>query len=328
MGSFFESVQKEIALSLSHMDKIAGLGKNKNVNVTLLKQKLDKDEMANFILEAIKRTESCVELLKNASSEVELNQKESKAAGNKIILLQCELLCSKTDQINRFQSMVDNKLKDTIKTEMKTYSDAVKKDAGETLTIRNIKTVVKDIVKNGSEEREKNLIVFGVPEDADENLNEKVGKIFSTINVKPRFNAAHFGRIEGKRPVRVTVDKTETVFEVLKVAKNLKQDQNFNNVFIGLDKSPEERAERRKLVQELKKKIADYPNKKFFIRRGEICCTEESTGDAVPSGQGSVTEQGAGSVEKPEWRPPHLKKAPARIKKPVYSESSIDSSDN
>ena len=160
----------------------------------------------------MKRTEACVELLKKASCAVESNQKESRAAGSKIIQLQDELLSSKTDQINRFQAMVEDKLKNTIKTEMKSYSDAVKKDAGETLTIRNIKTAVKDIVKNGSEAREKNLILFGVPEVSKENLKEKVDEIFNAINVKPKFDAARFGRIEVKRPIRVTVDKTETVY--------------------------------------------------------------------------------------------------------------------
>ena len=55
MCSFFESVQKEIALSSNHIEKITGLVKNKNVNVAILKEKLDKDKMANIILEAMKK---------------------------------------------------------------------------------------------------------------------------------------------------------------------------------------------------------------------------------------------------------------------------------
>ena len=58
---------------------------------------------------------------------------------------------------------------------------------------------------------------------------------------------------------------------MLKSAKNLKQSR-LNNIFIGLDKSPEERAERKRLVEEMKKKIAENPEKKYYIRRGELCC--------------------------------------------------------
>ena len=320
-------VQNEIKLSSNHLDNISGLSKNKNLNAAILKEKLDKDKMANIILDAMKRTQSCVELLKKASGELEINQKEVKAADTKIIELQDQLLISKSDQINSFQNLVDNKLKDTIKTQMKSYSDVVMKHAGETLTIRNIKTAVKDIVNNVSEERGKNLILFGVPEESDENLEEKVEGVFSTINVKPRFDATRFGRVEGKRPIRVTVDKTETVYEVLKVAKNLKETQH-RNVFISLDKSPEERAERRKLVQELKTKIEQNPSQKFFIKKGEVCSETKKSENIVPSSQEETVAVDA--MEKPQWRPPHLQNQTQRrpIRKPVFSETSLDSSED
>ena len=55
-------------------------------------------------------------------------------------------------------------------------------------------------------DREKNLIVFGVPEETGEDVNHKVLEIFETIEVKPRINAKRFGKAVGKRPIRVTVD--------------------------------------------------------------------------------------------------------------------------
>ena len=71
---------------------------------------------------------------------------------------------------------------------------------------------------------------------------------------------------------------------MLKAAKNLKQSE-YSSVFLSLDKSPEERAERRKLVEQMKKKIAENPHKKYFIRQGEICCDEETLRQLVPSGR-------------------------------------------
>ena len=131
--SFFESVQKEIELSTNCFNNITGLSKNKDLNAAVLKEKLDKEKMANVILDVMKRAQACVELLRKASGEVELNQKEVKAADNKIIQLQDELLVSKSDQINRFQNLVDTRLKDTIKTQMNSYSDVMRKNVGETL---------------------------------------------------------------------------------------------------------------------------------------------------------------------------------------------------
>ena len=330
MGSFFESVQKEIELSSKHLDKVFGLSKNEELTVKFLKEKLDKERLANLVLESMKRTQNCMALLRKASSEVESNQKEAKAAGNEVIKLQGELLECKTEQINQFQSLVDTKLKDTIKTEMRSYSEVVKKNVGESLTIRNIKTAVKDIVKSSSTEREKNLIVFGVPEESGENLTDKVSNIFETIQVKPRFVAERFGKATEKRPIRVTVDKLETTFEVLKSAKNLKHSR-FNNIFISLDKSPEERAERKRLVEEMKKKIAENPEKKYYIRRGELCCEEKPVRDSAPSEKDEEEEQSVSPVRLP-WRPPPFQKpgpgTARRPKRPIFSETSIDSSDN
>ena len=146
MGSFFEGVQKEIELSSKHLDKVFGLSKNKELTVAFLKEKMDKEKLANLVIESMKRTQNCVAFLRKASNEVESNQLETKAAGKEIMKLQGELLQTKTEQINHFQNLVDTKLKDTIKTQMQDYSEVVKKNAGESLTIRNIKTAAKDIL--------------------------------------------------------------------------------------------------------------------------------------------------------------------------------------
>ena len=284
MGSFFDAVQKEIELSSKHEEKLFALSKNKELTIQVLKEKLDKEKLANMVIESWRRTQNCLDLLRKAVCEVDSNQKESKAVGKEIIKLQGELLKTKTEQIDQFQALVNTKLKDTIKTEMQTYSEVVKKNTGESLSIRTIKSAVKDIVKNASVDREKNLIMFGVQEESGENLKNKVSKIFEAIDVKPRFVAERFGKSSEKRPVRVTVDKAETAFEVLKSAKKLKESQ-FDTVYITLDKSPEERAERKKLVEQMKKKIAENPQKKYFIRRGELCCEEETVQDVAQAQQ-------------------------------------------
>ena len=106
MGSFFEGVQKEIELPSKHLDKVFGLSKNKELTVAFLKEKMDKEKLANLVIESMKRTQNCVAFLRKASYEVESNQIETKVAGKEITKLQGELQQSNTEQINQFQNLV------------------------------------------------------------------------------------------------------------------------------------------------------------------------------------------------------------------------------
>ncbi len=79
---------------------------------------------------------------------------------------------------------------------------------------------------------------------------------------------------QGKvRPLRVTIGSA--VPELLSKKKNLK-DTNFFKVFIEPDRSREERAARKKLVQELKQKRISCPNQRFYIRNNTIHSTSTS----------------------------------------------------
>ena len=80
--------------------------------------------------------------------------------------MQSELLQSKRDQIEYFQNGVQS----TIKSELKSHSEAVKKSKNEQVALKKIKTVVKDIVKG----RSRNNMMFGLEETERENLDFKV----------------------------------------------------------------------------------------------------------------------------------------------------------
>ena len=84
--------------------------------------------------------------------------------------MQSELLQRKQDQMEYLQNGVQS----TIKTELKSYSEAVKKSKNEQVTLKEIKTVVKDIV----EDRSRNIMMFGLEETERENLDNKVRDIF------------------------------------------------------------------------------------------------------------------------------------------------------
>ena len=283
MSSFFDAVIDEVELSQQQMGKVFSLFKNKDVTVALLKDKLDKEKLSTLLLEMMRRTQSCVSLLKKASGEIELRQKDAKLADSKIIKLQGELIDCKENQICHFKSLIEEELPETIKSEMKSYSDVVKsysdvvkKSACEPLSIRSIKTAVKDAVKIASKnsERETNIIMFGLPECPADQLHDMVADVFQTIDEKPRFTAHRFGlgKVSARRPVKVSFERQETVKVILKKAKELKDTENYKDVYnLSSDMSPEKRTKKRKLVQEMKKKIAADPDTRCYIRGNKLC---------------------------------------------------------
>ena len=70
--------------------------------------------------------------------------------------VQNELLQCKRDQIEFIQAGVQK----TIKSEMKSYSEAVQKLKGESVSLSKIKTAVKDIV----EDRSRNVMIIWMAE--------------------------------------------------------------------------------------------------------------------------------------------------------------------
>ena len=68
----------------------------------------------------------------------------------------------------------------------------------------------------------------------------------------------------------ISFSHRSTAFESLLKSKNLKDDDQFNNIFIVPDRSREERAEHKKLVEQLKAKRAENPKRKFYIYHKSI----------------------------------------------------------
>jgi hypothetical protein len=124
---------------------------------------------------------------------------------------------------------------------MKSYSDVVKKSSGESVTLKKIKTVVKDIV----EDRSRNVIIFGLNESAGENLHAKVKEVFEELDEKPFFKAERVGNNITDRPVKATMDSSLVVSNLPKKSKDLKS-TDFSNVCLKPDRTVEQRKKHRK----------------------------------------------------------------------------------
>ena len=120
------------------------------------------------------------------------------------------------------------------------------------------------------------MIIFGLKEEQSENLSGKVEAVFLTIGQKPKFEARRFGKDKTSRPVRVTLDSSSAVQDVLKEAKGLKSTE-FSDAYLCPDRSPEQRKEHKIVVQQLNKKIEENPGKRFYIKGGKVFEADNGT---------------------------------------------------
>ena len=74
--------------------------------------------------------------------------------------------------------------------------------------------------------------------------------------------------------MKVCFNSREEAQTCIGMAKTLKNSAEYGKVFIAPDRSPEERAHRRKLVQLLREKKDKQPEMHHYISRGEVCTTE------------------------------------------------------
>ncbi len=123
-------------------------------------------------------------------------------------------------------------------------------------------------------------MVFGLDELEDEEVDHEIKKMlenFCTVMpvVRERYRVGPRKPVID-RPVRVSFNSPEAAAEVLRESKGLKQTEDYKGVFVSPDRTPEERAERKKLVVLLKEKIKAEPQQYHFIRSGTICSIDKT----------------------------------------------------
>ena len=125
-------------------------------------------------------------------------------------------------------------------------------------------------------DRGKNLLIFNLEEtDDEESPDTAVTGLMEELNEKFSFSdCRRLGtRSDGNvRPVIAKLASRDSLLALLRKAKDLKQSQSFSNVFLGPDRSVEERAERRRTIETLHKLRAENPSRQYVLRRGIIEC--------------------------------------------------------
>ena len=179
----------------------------------------------------------------------------------------------KTEQIQTMKSSVKTSVEESVKAEFVSYSTKLQSKAP-VIPPDSVRSVVKTVMEE--EDRSQSVMLFGLEELDEEQIYDRVNEVFGDLGEKPRFEAQRLGKrssgdAKKVRPVKVNLPSSAVVTQLLKKARNLRQSEKHKSVFISPDKTPEERATQRKLVEEMKKKAMEEPEKRHFIRRGAIC---------------------------------------------------------
>ena len=229
------------------------------------KSSCTKDKMAKWIHEIAKSFKFANDLLKVANSTIVKLQGAAIRDKDTIIKLQEKVITNKTDQLETVTSAVQS--------EMKSYCDIVKRSCSESVvTQEKLKKAVKTVVKE--EDKGKNIMVFGLHDEKEEDLSAKIDELMVSIGQKPCIqDSVRLGTISegsGNRPIKVVLRSSDSVQMVLSQARILKGSGNFKHVYISPDRTREERTAHQQLVKEMKIRIQSDPNNYHYIRNGTI----------------------------------------------------------
>ena len=244
-------------------------------------KQMNKDTVCDLLHKALRYLEEFTGVVstdyKMASNSVKHQMFETQET---IIKLQSELLACKNEQLESLQTSVKSSVGESVKAEFQSYSSVLQANCPESqkpVSSEMIKKAVKTVVQE--EDRNKNLMIFGLSEQDNEELSTVVSEVFSAIGEKPRIEASRVGKLKpGKavRPVKVTAASATIVNQILAKSRNLRATEKFKTVFISPDRSPEQRAKQRELVRDMKRLVTEQPDKLHFIRNGAIKSTDKT----------------------------------------------------
>lgn len=223
---------------------------------------------------------------------------------DRVIQLQSELLESKGAQLETLTSTVQTVVKDSVE---KSWSDVVARvqvpvQKQPIISSTAVHRVVQEISE--SEERAKNLIMFGLKEEGESGeLSATVNEVFESLGEKPPFESVlRLGakKAEYVRPVLVKFRSTAAANAVLKKRQALRNTDKFRTVFVSPDRTKLQRVERRELVNRMKEQASRDSKRRYFIRNGEIESVDRAMGTGDESKEETDSESGSSEEESDE----------------------------
>ena len=235
-----------------------------------------KDTLVLLFTESFHFVRAQTEKLKQLKAELSSTKSQLIENQKWVISLQEQLISCKDKQLEGVETVVKSSVENNLKEQFKSYSEAAAENVmvckSDSLTDPDtLKKVVKSVVQE--EDRSRNVVIFGVSERKEENIEEPVKYVFEVIGLKPHLQAGRVGKTKkdnSKRPVKVSLSSASSVYQILSQARKLRHSDKFCKVFVRPDRSDEERTRDRLLVQELIKLRDKEPEKLHYIRAGTI----------------------------------------------------------
>ena len=193
----------------------------------------------------------------------------------------CKLMAEKIEDQKRImelqQCVIDKKdsdfssVRETVQQEVRSYATVVEKTCASALAPKQMKIAVKSA--NVAEMKDRNLMIYGLVEEEEENLQARIKAVLVNLEEKPvhsipcRVGVAANGKI---RPVKMTLASRDNVLSFLRKAKQLKNTEGCENIYLSPDRTRDERDQRKKLVDELKRKRSEDPGKTHLIKNNVV----------------------------------------------------------
>ena len=137
---------------------------------------------------------------------------------------------------------------------------------------------IRKQIKKTSDELQKrnNVMIYGLSNVDSCTVKNSVLKMFNDCGIRgisssaDNVVSAHVVSSDNARPaIRVVMSNQFIVSEILAVARELKASA-YSRVYLSRDRTPEERERHKKCVDEMKKKVHDYPLRRWAIMGGAV----------------------------------------------------------
>lgn len=255
------TMEKTMETELQKLFRTVNVNSSSDVNQSVL-AKLSKSSMSNFISSFVTLIENNIELCKTAAVKLDQLKTEQLESQKKLLEIQ-------EDQITGVQNV--------IKTEIKSWADVVKQNDNESkqITSKTVKKAVRTV--NDEEKRSRNVMIYGLEEcdnETGEDLADHIRSVYENATLALPDTTEGYYRVGKKqpdknRPVKVMMQTTTEARLLLQNARKLKS-SNLSTVYVGPDRSKDERAAHKKLLIEIKQMIEKDSTKHYYIRDNKI----------------------------------------------------------
>ena len=284
---YFSQILESRNMIFDEMCKKTGVTDYKDLQFAhLKKQSISKDQLCEWL-----ETVCCVldsyaaPVMGQAQLKIEKLTKENDQLKNekisdqqRIIELQQQVIEKKDVELQSVKLSVQS----TVETEMKTYASAISSTCSKALAPKKLTAALKSAAVE--EDRSRNLVIYGLKEEKEEQLEQKIHSVLLHLDEKPRIiSSCRMGKeaADGApapsrvKPIKFTLAETSHVRQILRKTKLLRTVEGYKDVYICPDRSAESRLAYKKLLDQLKQKRIEEPFKNHVIKNNMIMSSEK-----------------------------------------------------